>query len=598
MNLGLWPTWQRWIALCVVLILMTIASTYVAFHTRISEAVHHAIVDFIEKKVNEQIHAISEGKLNISIEGFRYGFFSGEVIADTIHVVHQNATHASAPTFVATIVGFSATGVYPWDVLFGEGLRLGTITVHQSQLLLNRSDQSDSSLSQRNKLDQFQLPRIPNVDSLIENLAAAMLPRNISPLRIQNIHIGNSSIVLVTSRSRTDTIADTTSMHGIRVAIGNVNLGKREHTSRTFSRVSIDVDSLYQTREHHATVHVRGFGVVVSDADSAMSIDTVRYVPSSEYLMHLSGLHFSFRDQRVSIAKLEAHPKTSDDLVFLRTLNADKFSVSLSNVKLFSMNLTELAKGTALRARSAHIDSVYFNIRSIKTGFHSRSRSKPIVLHELVQSVPFCVKVDSVVVHNGAIVYGERHRYSSALATLRWNSLNGSLVHVYTSPHDQRGKPLTANVRGMFMDQAPMSATIVIPLDSLPYTMKASGTMGVLDLTRLNSFLPIAENIRITDGKAAHASFSFVVRGRRATGIVDATYSDLKVQLLNEQTKETGFFNTIASFIANWIVIRTSNQPGKRHKVGAIRYVLPKDANVMQTLWFPIRDGLGDLSGF
>ena len=66
---------------------------------------------------------------------------------------------------------------------------------------------------------------------------------------------------------------------------------------------------------------------------------------------------------------------------------------------------------------------------------------------------------------------------------------------------------------------------------------------------------------------------------------------------MDKKTKESsGIFNSIISFVANWIVIKNDND-GEDYKDGVIRYTLPRDAAIMQTIWFPIREGLGKAAG-
>lgn len=139
----------------------------------------------------------------------------------------------------------------------------------------------------------------------------------------------------------------------------------------------------------------------------------------------------------------------------------------------------------------------------------------------------------------------------------------------------------------------------MIPLTAPMYALDANGSLsGPFDVTSLNSFLPIAENVRIRSGTARSARFAYTVRGRQCTGIVEPFYSDLSVDVVNARTKKKGgFLNAFVSLMANWLVIKNDNEGGE-YAPGRIRLTLPKDAAIMQTIWFPIRAGLGDAAGF
>jgi hypothetical protein len=238
------------------------------------------------------------------------------------------------------------------------------------------------------------------------------------------------------------------------------------------------------------------------------------------------------------------------------------------------------------------------DILSNKKGKNAPSTGPAKMPNQLISAIPFNVGVDTIRIANASIKYGEARFYASKPAELRFQKMKVMIANVTSDPAKQKSKPLTIEASGIFMEQAPMQATLRIPLDVKQYRLEAEGSMGKLDVTRLNSFLPTAENMRMESGVAGKASFKFVVSGRKATGYVDAYYMDMKIKVLDAKTKKTGLFDSIISFAANWLVIRNDNPAGEDHVVGKINYTLPSDAAIMQTLWFPIRAGLGDVAGF
>lgn len=136
-----------------------------------------------------------------------------------------------------------------------------------------------------------------------------------------------------------------------------------------------------------------------------------------------------------------------------------------------------------------------------------------------------------------------------------------------------------------------------MPLNVKQYALTARGSMGAIDATELNSFLPTAEKIKVSSGKVQKASFDVRLQAGKATGTVDPYYTDLNIEVLDQKTRKSTFILGIASWLANWVGVKNDNV-GEDHTQGKITYkVNPNDA-IMQTIWYPIKDGLGDVIGF
>jgi hypothetical protein len=169
---------------------------------------------------------------------------------------------------------------------------------------------------------------------------------------------------------------------------------------------------------------------------------------------------------------------------------------------------------------------------------------------------------------------------------------------VTTNGELQAKAPLTIRATGKFFGKSPMNATISTPLNSRTFKLKASGGMGRFDITQLNNFIPYADNVSIKSGTSTSSSFNITVVGRKCTGWVDPVYTNLDVELVTPEAKETNIFTDVASWAANTFVVKNDNPRGEDHVIGKVDYTLPQNAAIMQRLWFPIRDGIGDAAGF
>jgi hypothetical protein len=589
-------------AAAVLLIGATGAVLYATFSKSVSSTIRTAIASYLRTKVNEAVSEATEGKVKVDVLGFSYGFFSGNVSVDSVRVTYTDSTGASGEVLDFSLSGIEATGVYPWDVLNGGGLSLGTITVSRPHLRMHSWDSAKVEVAAAAGPDTalFKLPQVPNVDSLLNALSVGVLPHDISPLRIDGLRIKDVSMDRWLENPDSNNMDLRSHTEGLTIEIDNIALGQgQKRSAKVFSRVSITMKSLERKRPDGGSTFFSGVALELGEKDRSIHVDTAHYNTLKDYSFKVAGVHFSYAKQEISIDTVALGPTLADaDYFATQTYNGDRFRINLGHLKLSRIDLNGLANGEALRVAHVGIGTLRADILSNKRLRDAPSTGRPKMPHELIRSVPFGMEVDSISVASASIIYGERRHNSATPAELRFSHLKVAITGVTNIPSLQEGKPLTISASGTFMEQAPMQATLKLPLNVSRYRLEASGSMGKLDITRLNSFLPIAENMRVEKGLASKASFTFVVDGLKARGNVDPYYTDLKVELLDKKSKKAGLLEGIVSFVANWIVIRNDNPAGEDHVVGTIDYTLPADAAIMQTLWFPIRAGLGKAAGF
>ena len=132
-------------------------------------------------------------------------------------------------------------------------------------------------------------------------------------------------------------------------------------------------------------------------------------------------------------------------------------------------------------------------------------------------------------------------------------------------------------------------------------SFRYSGVLSGMNLSKLNSFLEIAENKRLKTGILHAAAFDIDVTAGRASGTASAVYEDLKIVATDDRTRsEKGVGNTVISFFANNIKLRTTNMPDKSGsmKIGEVKYNRKPDEEFLQFSWFALRSGISDVVGF
>jgi hypothetical protein len=200
---------------------------------------------------------------------------------------------------------------------------------------------------------------------------------------------------------------------------------------------------------------------------------------------------------------------------------------------------------------------------------------------------------------NGRLNYAERYTIGSAPAEVTFDSIQ-LLAEGITNEGDP-GATAVIHGQGSFMKTGTMKIVMVIPVVSPEISFRYSGSLDGLDLTRLNSFLEVGENLRIKSGILQGATFDVNVTAGHASGAVRVTYRDLSIAFRSGRTgSERGAYNRITSSIANATKIRGTNMPDKSGamKIGEVKYTRKRDDTFLQLVWLSLRSGVGDVVGF
>src|SRR4030043_178068 len=156
---------------------------------------------------------------------------------------------------------------------------------------------------------------------------------------------------------------------------------------------------------------------------------------------------------------------------------------------------------------------------------------------------------------NGRWKSAERYIIGSAPAEVTFDSIQ--ILAEGITNHAAPDATAVIQAQGDFMKTSTMKILMVIPVASPEISFRYSGSLDVMDLTRLNSFIEVGERLRIKSGILQRATFDVNATAGRASGTVRVMYRDLTIAVLDSRTgSERGAFNRITSYITNAMKIR------------------------------------------
>ena len=322
--------------------------------------------------------------------------------------------------------------------------------------------------------------------------------------------------------------------------------------------------------------------------------------PQSQYELRCGMLRLSVPDSEMAVEALTLHPSGDDEQFFaVSKFRRTRFRLVVPRARLMGLECLALLQGQSYSAHSAQMNDTFIDVLINKDKPSAIDTSRTLMPNEILSSMKGNLQVDSVRIMDGQLKYGERFAVGAKPALITFENMR--VLAEGIANHRDRYAASVIHAQGIFMKAGTMRVLMSIPVASPEFSFQYSGSLSAMDLSALNGFIEIAEQMRIKAGSLEAATFEINVVSGRAGGTVRAKYRDLTLAVLNKQTgSDKGFLNGIASLIANRIKIRRTNEADKSGSiaVGKVKYARKQDDPFFRFVWFALRSGVKDVVGF
>ncbi len=328
--------------------------------------------------------------------------------------------------------------------------------------------------------------------------------------------------------------------------------------------------------------------------------DIVLRFPQSQIGIRCEMLHISVPDSEMVADSMKYHSLMYDEQFFAQSqFRQTRFHFDIPQIKISGLDCPALLQGKVYSAGSITIHDMFADILVNMDKPYDKNSPNPQMPNEILLSMKETVKVDSLKIINGRLKYCERYDVKADPGVITFNKVNVSVSGI--ANHTAHPETAVIHGEGLFMNSGTMKLFMAIPLTSKDFSFRYSGSLGTMDVTRLNPFIEPCEHQRIKSGVLQSAAFTVDVNSGHASGTLRIAYKDLTISILNKKTgSEKGIFNRIASFFGKIFVIRGTNMPDEKGlmKIGEIKYIRYPEDSFLQYLWFAIRNSVADVVGF
>jgi hypothetical protein len=322
--------------------------------------------------------------------------------------------------------------------------------------------------------------------------------------------------------------------------------------------------------------------------------------PQAHYGIRCLRMRASVPDSELIADVTELRPLVSDEEFFAaHDFRTTRLHVVVPECKVLGLAFGELLQGKAYRAQSVHFSRPSFDALVNRDKPPKPFTRSPLMVHELLASIPQPLQVDSLSLTNGHITYCERLAMGADPAVLTFGAVNMSIEGI--ANRSNAAAAIQIQGQGDFMNAGTLKLRMSIPISPPNFSLHYSGSLSAMDLTRLAPFLEIAGHTRIKSGRAQAVGFEIEVTAGHARGHVRAIYHGLVVAVLDKQNgTATGWDNRVASLLLNVLKIRNSSAPEASNsmKEGKVSYTRRPEDTFLQFAWFALRTGVMDVISF
>ncbi|MGY6742314.1 MAG: hypothetical protein ACXIUQ_06225 [Cecembia sp.] len=241
-------------------------------------------------------------------------------------------------------------------------------------------------------------------------------------------------------------------------------------------------------------------------------------------------------------------------------VQTDVIKVHIPEVRIVKPDLSILLDEEILKAEQILINDLQGEFFRDKRFDRPEGVFKPMP-QALMRNFDFVVRVDSLLLQNGNIVYLEFPEKGMIPGEIYFSDLDVSLAPF----HLGKAHDMFSLEKAKLLAKAKINGEAGIGLQgdlifAAPYPMHITAQLEAFDLELVNSILKSNAFVRVRGGQINGADWHFTANEREAIGQMRILYNDLNLELLEERTLLRGRGRkSILTFVLNVFAVRSNN---------------------------------------
>jgi len=293
----------------------------------------------------------------------------------------------------------------------------------------------------------------------------------------------------------------------------------------------------------------------------------------SMYTRTATGINYSATSNKLTVDSFSIHPNYSESGFAARhQFQIDRIEAGFRNISFHNFPAEDYLKAGNLVSSYIEIGKMNLSVFRDKRTIINHV-NKP-AFQEMIYNFPGPIRIDSIVILNGNIVYTEHAEEANEPGRISFQEIN---AQIYNLTNDTIYKTeeafLTLNAEALLMGKGKLNIALKGQIFDRQNTFSVDGTLSGMEVKELNPMLEKNAFIYATAGKIDAMNFSFSANNTKSTGQMTLRYHGLDVAVKNKRTDDTtAIKERFMSIIANKKLLDSNPVPGEPVRVGIIDY--------------------------
>ena len=295
----------------------------------------------------------------------------------------------------------------------------------------------------------------------------------------------------------------------------------------------------------------------------------------------------------LTMTSLSLTPLTSKELYPYRT-GRDWVEVVTGAIECSGIDFGRMAE-----SRELHIDSIGIagaELRDRKDRNAHQLERYRYLFWETIHRWPFSIEVGKVAIRDLYAHYEEIAAGADTPGVIFFNRIDADLEGLTNMP-SSTNQYMTLKASGRVMDEAVVSATMLLPVHPDNDLFHVTGSLGEMDMEPFNAILdPLVRQARIKSGRIKRMDFKIEGREHRSSTVMTFLYDGLDVEMLRIKDGKP-IERTLLTNIANWFVIDDSNPLHGKIRTTETSATRDTSRSQFSYLWRSLMEGIKESVG-
>jgi hypothetical protein len=427
-------------------------------------------------------------------------------------------------------------------------------------------------------------------------------------LNIQRVLPKNTRVKVALGTNQSSGATEPASIHELfspyikQVTIGEVQLPqgevvirKKSNDEGIFASRELSV-SMYDFRLNQQMLEAPASadGRIFYARDVRAKIRDYAYTTEDElYRLHADEISLATASRTLKLHKLSLKPQVHSS----EYLQKQNFAFSLAEAEINQISLEGIDYAALLKQDRLHIDKIMIDepvLDVMRDNRLPRDDSRRPPLHQqMIFSLDQQMDINQLFIRNGLVRYAERIPDSEDEGVISFEELNAEIRNISNSPSALRsGLVMEMDVNARIMGEGQLNASFSFPLDTAAMPFSVKGTLGPMDLTKLNQVMEPVAFVHVKEGFNQQMKFSFSGDDHKSEGSMEFRYNDLSVLMIDKEKGQAGLDEKLGSFLANAFVLKASNPKSVFLRIGNIVYERDPSRAMFHYWWQSLLSGI------